>query len=155
MGQLKLISGRYSSAMSYGIRLKQALDHAKKSRRELSAAIGQSVQSIGMVISGKNEKLSTVASAKAAAFLRVDHSWLVTGKGSMTATAPPPADISPDAAYLGYWIDKITERDARERVAHACVSLILRELAAPALPPIQEPEPASKKEPVSRPKRPA
>jgi hypothetical protein len=140
--------------MNYGKRLDQALTHAKKSRRQLAQAIEQSPQSIGMVITGKTERLSTTASAKAALFLRVDHNWLVTGKGSMTAaTAAPPPDISPDAAYLGYWIDKITDRDARERVAHACVSLILRELAVPASQPTPEPEPASKKAPAARPKR--
>ena len=139
--------------MSYGDRLKDALTHAKKSRRELADAIGQSVQSIGMVIAGKSDKLSTAASAKAATFLRVDHNWLVSGRGSMVvAAAPEPikraddllAGPSPDAAYVAHWIDKIKNQEVKERVAHACVALVLLEIDAPARPPTPEPDHAAR-----------
>ena len=151
MTQSKLFFGKYSPAMSYGLRLKEALEHAKKTRRELSAAIGQSVQSIGMVIAGKNDQLSTSASAKAAAFLRVDHNWLVTGRGLMLPAVLPAAPfverrepepaLSADAVYVVHWLNKIKDVEQRERLAHACVDLILREIAAPAVLPTPAPEP--------------
>ena len=139
--------------MSYGARLKEALTHAKRSRRELAGAIEQTVQSIGMVINGKADRLSTVASAKAAAFLRVDHNWLATGKGSMIpahTTATPDEQLSPGAVHLGNWLDKIGNAERHARVAHACMSLILQELDGPHLQPTPEPDPLSRTPRVAR-----
>ena len=126
--------------MTYGARLQEALTHAKKSRRELAAAIGQTVQSIGMVITGKAERLSTVASAKAAAFLRVDHNWLVTGRGTMIPSnvpAPQAEKLSPSAQNLGEWLDKIKDPDRHYRIAHAAMAVILEEIDGPRKPPNQ------------------
>lgn len=139
--------------MSYGARLKEALTHAKRSRRELAGAIEQTVQSIGMVINGKADRLSTVASAKAAAFLRVDHNWLATGKGSMVpvhTTTPPDDQLSPGAVHLGHWLDKIGNAERHSRVAHACMALILQELDGPHLQPTPEPDPLSRTPRVER-----
>ena len=133
--------------MSYGQRLQEALTHAKRSRRELAAAIEQTVQSVGMVITGKADKLSTVASAKAAAYLRVDHNWLVTGRGVMapTRSQEPQAGLSAGAMHLGHWLDKIDDADRKTRIAHDCMALILRELDGPHLQPTQAPAAPSKK----------
>ena len=135
--------------MTYGARLQEALTHAKKSRRELAAAIGQTVQSVGMVINGKAERLSTVASAKAAAFLRVDHNWLVTGKGAMIPSnvpAPQAEKLSPSAQNLGEWLDKIKDPDRHYRIAHAAMVLILEELDGPRTRPTPTPIPAKEKQ---------
>lgn len=142
--------------MTYGARLQEALTHAKKSRRELAAAIGQTVQSIGMVINGKAERLSTVASAKAAAFLRVDHNWLVTGRGAMipsTATAPQASQLSPSAQNLGEWLDKIKDPDRHYRIAHAAMAVILEEIDGPRKPPNPTPPTAKERRRVGSPGR--
>ena len=142
--------------MTYGIRLKEALTHAKKSRRELAAAIGQTVQSIGMVINGKAERLSTVASAKAAAFLRVDHNWLVTGRGAMIPSnvpAPHADKLSPSAQNLGEWLDKIKDPDRHYRIAHAAMAVILEEIDGPRKPPNQAQPPEKERRRAGSPGR--
>jgi transcriptional regulator with XRE-family HTH domain len=146
----------YISAMTYGARLKEALTHAKKSRRELAGAIDQTVQSIGMVINGKAERLSTVASAKAAAFLRVDHNWLVTGRGAMIPSnvpTPQTNKLSPSAQNLGEWLDKIKDPDRHYRIAHAAMAVILEEIDGPPKPPTPARQPAKERRRVESPGR--
>ena len=77
--------------------------------------------------------------------------WLGTGNGDMlsvaTAGAAPQEVVgpSPDAAYVARWLDKIKDQEVKERIAHSCVALILREIDGPALPPTPEPAPVVKK----------
>ncbi len=87
--------------MTYGKRLDQALDYAKKSRKELAHHLGCTPQTIGIVITGAGKtgrKLSTDNHSKAVEFLRINGDWLLTGEGEMvpttataTITAPLPA----------------------------------------------------------------
>lgn len=67
---------------TYGSRLEQALQLARRERIELANAIDVSVQAIGQVIAGKTKALTAENSAKAARYLQVDAYWLATGEGS-------------------------------------------------------------------------
>lgn len=135
----------YSWGMDYSERLQQAMTYSQKSRKALSEAIGQSVQSIGMVINRRNGQLSTRANARAAVFMGVDPTWLATGEGSMTdaqeAPDGAPAHLSHDASHLGMWLDKITDPEKRYRAAHAAMAVILKVLDGP--PPTPTPEPVT------------
>ena len=82
--------------MSYGQRLKNALDCSGKGRKELADAIGRSVQAVGDVINGKSKAFTAENNAKAAEFLRVSSFWLATGEGQMSDFGAPIA--SPTAA---------------------------------------------------------
>lgn len=78
--------------MTYAKRLQVALDVSGRSRRELSEAIGVSVQAIGMVLTsagGIDRTLATGSSARAARYLGVDCYWLATGEGAMYALDTP------------------------------------------------------------------
>lgn len=77
--------------MSYGQRLKTALDHSGKGRKELAEAIGRSVQAVGDVINGKSKAFTAENNAKAAEFLKVNSFWLATGEGPMGNDKLPPA----------------------------------------------------------------
>lgn len=75
--------------MSYSLRLQQALSAANKTRKDLAAAVGCSVQNIGMILTnakGTDQQFSAVHHAKAAKFLKVDAHWLATGAGEMSMT---------------------------------------------------------------------
>jgi hypothetical protein len=140
--------------MDYSERLLQAMTYSQKSRKALSEAIGQSVQSIGMVINRRNGQLSTRANARAAAFMGVDPNWLATGEGSMTVAQEPsegaPAHLSHDASHLGMWLDKITDPEKRYRAAHAAMAVILKVLDGPPTPPTPEPVPETGKRHAER-----
>lgn len=71
----------YFPAMSYGERLKEALELAGKDRPALATALGISVQAIGQVIKGHTQAFTAENNAKAARFLKVDSYWLATGEG--------------------------------------------------------------------------
>lgn len=84
--------------MSYGERLKLALETAKKSRKDLAAAMGITVQAIGDVINGKTRAFTAENNARAAAFLSANPSWLATGDGNPQAApgpAPSPRELPP------------------------------------------------------------
>jgi phage repressor protein C with HTH and peptisase S24 domain len=84
--------------MSYGERLKLALETAKKSRKDLAAAMGITVQAIGDVVNGKTRAFTAENNARAAAFLSANPSWLATGDGSPQAApepAPSPRELPP------------------------------------------------------------
>ena len=65
--------------------------------------------------------------------------------GATTAPTPdrrePQPTLTPDAAYVAHWLNKVSDRETRERLAHACVTLILLEIDGPASTPTPEPEP--------------
>lgn len=72
--------------MTYGTRLKHALDVSEKSRASLAEHLDISVQAVGQVITGgrsRSQAFTAENSAKAAAFLGVSHYWLATGEGEM------------------------------------------------------------------------
>lgn len=84
--------------MSYGERLKLALETAKKSRKDLAAAMGITVQAIGDVVNGKTRAFTAENNARAAAFLSANPSWLATGDGNPQAApepAPSPRELPP------------------------------------------------------------
>ena len=68
--------------MSYGKRLAEAIKLAGSSRKEVAKAAGLTEQAIGQCIRGETEFLKVDGSAKAAAFLDVNHHWLATGEGN-------------------------------------------------------------------------
>jgi len=94
--------------MTYGKRLDQALDYAKKSRKELAHHLGCAPQTIGIVITGAGKaerKLSTDNHSKAVEFLRINGEWLLTGAGEMlpatatvNLTAPSPTLVATGSA---------------------------------------------------------
>jgi len=94
--------------MTYGKRLDQALDYAKKSRKELAHHLGCAPQTIGIVITGAGKaerKLSTDNHSKAVEFLRINGEWLLTGAGEMlpatatfALTAPSPTLVATGSA---------------------------------------------------------
>lgn len=67
--------------MNYGERLGYAIKLAGSSRRLLAQAVGLTEQAIGQCIRGETEFLKVEGSARAAAFLGVNHWWLATGEG--------------------------------------------------------------------------
>ncbi|RYH66083.1 MAG: XRE family transcriptional regulator [Alcaligenaceae bacterium] len=84
--------------MNYGDRLKLALELGGKSRKELSASMGVSVQAIGDVINGKSRALTAENNARAAAALGVNPTWLATGDGEPRTEpqpAPSPRELPP------------------------------------------------------------
>ena len=91
---LYALESNLSRMSTYGSRLEEALQLARKERIELATAIDVSVQAIGQVIAGKTKALTAENSAKAAQFLGVDGYWLATGDG-------PPR--GPDAAQATMW----------------------------------------------------
>lgn len=69
---------------TYAQRLREALRHSGKSRRQLASAIGVTEQAVANVYNGgPRTYFMANNSAEAAAFLGVDHYWLATGKGQM------------------------------------------------------------------------
>ena len=112
--------------MSYGKRLQIAMDALSQlrgievTRLELSQAAGCSRQNIGMIITGakgEDQKLSSQKHAKAAAFLRVNPDWLLTGEGSMqpAPAIEKPEELSPSALQLAELYDLIPARDKIRR----------------------------------------
>lgn len=101
-----------------------------KSRKELSAAIGVSVQAIGMVLTsagGLERNLATESSAEASRFLRVDCHWLATGKGEMRPVAGSALGyLSDDAAEIGAYFDKLTDAGDRTRAYVGAMTVILK-----------------------------
>lgn len=82
-------SFRKLAFMSYGKRLQQALERAKKDRAALAAELGVSVQAVGQVITGGRSGTQTFTAennSKAARFLRIDPNWLATGDGPMVSS---------------------------------------------------------------------
>ncbi|MBO9679538.1 MAG: helix-turn-helix transcriptional regulator [Acidovorax sp.] len=78
--------------MTYGARLKQALAQSGKSRKDLAAAMGITVQAVGDVINGKTRAFTAENNARAADFLRANPFWLATGDG--TPTVPPSPSVA-------------------------------------------------------------
>ena len=123
------------SLMTYGKRLNQALEEAKKSRKHLASELGCSVQAIGMVITGADgieRTLSAINHVKAARFLRVNSFWLATGEEEMKlgASSGKAANLSNDALDLATYFDKLADEGDRTIAYVAAMAEILKVLAA-------------------------
>lgn len=83
--------------MDFRRRLAEAIKRKECSRADLAAALGVSVQAIGLVLSGDTRALTAENAAKAARFLGVDYYWLATGEGDIEPnTSWPIKRISVD-----------------------------------------------------------
>lgn len=91
-------------------RIDIALRHARKSRGELAAAIGVSVQAISNLKRRPHGELRLVHTAHAARFLGVDLYWLCTGEGEFRRADA----LSFLAAEAARFIEEMPERE-RER----------------------------------------
>lgn len=114
--------------MTYGARLSEALEHAKKSRVELSRGIGLSVQAIGQVINGDTKALTAENNALAAEFLRVSSYWLATGKGEMVGKADHVPGYSTEALALGWLLDQVADRLDKTVANNSATAAILEVL---------------------------
>lgn len=112
--------------MTYGQRLQLAMDSLGKlrgwkvTRLELSDEVGCTRHNIGMILTnskGKDQKLSSESHAKAAAFLKVNPDWLLTGEGQMydDLAKEKLEELSPTAQALGELYDLIPLRDKIRR----------------------------------------
>lgn len=142
-------------SMTYGDRLKKAMDAANCDRKTLAKALGISVQAVALVINGQTKKFDAVNHGKAHRFLRVDDEWLATGIGTMPPKAgeAQASPLSATAQYLGRWLDKIQDQETKERVAHSAMLEILRVIDGPDLHTTPEPSVQSKTPRVERPAR--
>lgn len=85
---------------SYSDRLKQALEQAGVSVRQLSADLGISYQAIYSVLNGGSKSLSARNNEEAARRLGVSSRWLASGIGAMKdAGTPTPIDLESNPDY--------------------------------------------------------
>ena len=125
---------------TYGERLAKAIAHRSAqlghevTRLELANAAGCSRQNIGMILTNAqgDQRLSTDKHAKAAAFLKVNPDWLLTGAGDMEARryeipAQASTDVTGPARELAKLYDLIPEGDLvkRARAYNAASQAIL------------------------------
>ena len=107
--------------MSYGSRLQEAMRLAGKSREELAVAAGVTVQAIGQCSRGETKFLKVDGSAKAAAFLDVDHYWLATGDGN-----PRPDRAWPFELFLPSEYAKL-DQSVKTAIENELAGAILRQ----------------------------
>lgn len=86
--------------MTYGERLDAAIKMANSSRKLLAKAAGVTEQAIGQCIRGETEFLKVESSARAAAFLDVDHFWLATGEGKARPDRAWPFELFSRPDYM-------------------------------------------------------
>lgn len=121
-----LFAGRTLASMTYGARLAEALQLAKKDRKALAEELGVSVQALGQTILGKTNAGTAENCAKTARFLRVDMHWLATGEGE-----PRPKQVlSPMALKIAGDFDSRVPMDRRDAVYAQVMGAI--DLASPA-----------------------
>ena len=127
--------------MSYGERLKQAMDWRgdalgrKIERKEVAAAADCTVQNIGMILNNaKNtdQKLSTEANANVAILLKVDATWLSTGRGEVFTASfkNAPSELTASAIEIAALFDMIPSGDKikRAKAFNAATEAILKVL---------------------------
>lgn len=75
--------------MNYADRLKLAMQHRTPpaQRKDLAAALGISVQALGLVLRGESKSLTAENNAAAAKYLGVNPTWLATNEGEMLSLA--------------------------------------------------------------------
>ena len=120
-------------------------------QRHLAIAAGVSTGTIGNMELGLRGATGSIPGTlpQIARALGVNFDWLAYGTGDISPADPTPTHdrrepqptLTPDAAYVVYWLTKVKDRETRERLAHACVTLIVREIDGPASKPTQEPVP--------------
>lgn len=113
--------------MTYGERLDAAIKLAGSSRKLVAKAAGVTEQAIGQCIRGETEFLKVESSARAAAFLDVDHFWLATGEGKARPDRAWPFELFSRADY--FLIDK-KERDSAENELAGAIQRIKQRKAA-------------------------
>lgn len=120
--------------MTYGQRLQQAMDMAKKTRKQLAAELGCSVQALGMVITGAGKaerSLTARSNALAARYLKVDGYWLATGEGESTpGNKKALAGLSDDALEIAIHFDMLIDKSDRTRAYVAAMAEVIKVLAA-------------------------
>ena len=119
-------------------------------QRHLAIAAGVSTGTIGNMELGLRGATGSIPGTlpQIAKALEVPFDWLAYGTGEPYPAPQPPAvdrrepapALTPDAVYVGHWLDKVRDGERRERLAHACVALILREIDGPASMPTPAPE---------------
>lgn len=128
--------------MSYGDRLSEALDLAKKTRKELAEHLEVSVQALGQAILGRTNAATAENCARTARFLRVDAFWLATGEGE----ARPRSLYSPMATKIARDFDDRVPTEKRDAVYANVMGAI--DLASPARLAIEQPLPPPTAEPA-------
>jgi transcriptional regulator with XRE-family HTH domain len=123
-------------------------------QRHLAVAAGVSTGTIGNMELGLRGATGSIPGTlpQIAKALGVRFDWLAYGTGDIGASAQqelPAIGPSPDALRVARWIDKIADQETKERIAHLCIGLVLREIDGPPRPPTPEPEPAIEKPRVS------
>lgn len=147
---MNLQTYHYDLAMSYGARLQLAMESLgrlrgwKVERLELANIAGCTRQNIGMIITGakgEDQKLSSEKHARAAAFLRVNPDWLLTGEGPMYSEVEKkkPEELSPTAQEIAELYDMIPASDKIKRAqaynaATAAILDVLQRDSSSALP---------------------
>lgn len=129
------------NVMTFGERLTAALLHARKSRKELCAAIGITPQAVSQAIAGRasgDRGFNAANNARAADYLGVDPTWLASGEGVMIpGTAPPHptgAVLSAQGRELGLLFDLVQGQVERAVVYNKLTAIILQQLAAATQP---------------------
>jgi hypothetical protein len=121
--------------VTYGDRLAHALTLAEKTRGDLAAQLEITTQAIGQCINGHTDSLKAHHSAKAARFLRVDHTWLALGEG-----VPRPKSLrSPMAMDIAKLFDEETPDALRDKL-HAQVTGLIEFGATAARQPKAQPD---------------
>lgn len=92
---------------------------AEKDRASVQKALGISSAALSQLINNSpsgTKEFKAENSARAAAFLRVNHHWLATGEGDMKPTDRPElAPFSPGALELAELYDMIPQQDRLRR----------------------------------------
>lgn len=120
-------------------------------QRHLAVAAGVSTGTIGNMELGLRGATGSIPGTlpQIARALGVSFDWLAYGTGDISPANPAPTPdrrelqptLTPDVAYIAHWLNKVKDRETRERLAHECVTLILRETDGPASTPTPEPAP--------------
>ncbi|MEO8391193.1 hypothetical protein [Polaromonas sp.] len=105
------------SYMTYGERLDAAIRLAGSSRKLVAKAAGVTEQAVGQCIRGETEFLKVESSARAAAFLDVDHFWLATGEGKARPDRAWPFELFSRPDYM--MLSQKDREDAENALAGA------------------------------------
>jgi SOS-response transcriptional repressor LexA len=89
--------------MDYKDRLRWAMSNRKPpaTRKDLSLALGISVQAVGLVVRGETGSFTAENNARAAKLLGVNASWLATGKGEPIEPTDQYSNVSPGPQVKG------------------------------------------------------
>lgn len=131
VGAVEVVS-EVDRASTYGERLQQAMNAARKEHSDVAVAIGVTVQALSRVINGKGNAehvLSARANALAAKFLQVDANWLALGDGPMRAATDNLGSLSHDAIDIARSFDRLTNKIDRELAYSAAIGIFMKKLS--------------------------